>query len=769
MKRFIAMFLILSCLIPFFPIRAEETTTAENQGNPESSEGPTNTEKPGDTEEPEEPTYDSEIMISEDGKSISATYMLTPETVGTYYLFRVAPDNEDISSSAPVAQADAEDGKVSFDLEFDVSDHTNLFYGLVLAVKTDTEYTTLTKARYPDNITDFSHNDRPFFKSTSIKGLEVQYIADAQLIGVGQTVIHVKLNELISSEADKSTAFVFGSETYYIDNETLTLLDYRIKTLTDAGINVYINYILAFDENADDDLYYPNANGESDTLFAPNVSTFENAMTFAATMHFIAERYSMADAKYGFCGSYILGYEVNNTLKNHSSGIKGLHYQAKAYASYLRFADIGVRSAYSEAKIYASVSNVWNAIDNEVEGLFGAKDYLTKVASHISDVDFGIAINPYPSDLKLTEFWLDEKATDTLDTEYLTMKNLPVLQEFLNKSFMLCKGTARSVVISEFGVSGVYGEESEKSQAAAYAYAFYNASRIPTLKAFIWHRHVDHNYEIDLNYGLYSSTELTLERKDKKEIYDIFAIVDCFDSDSVNTIKSICSRLPVKSYEELIKDTKTRTRVILTIPSVLIDLDPSRYDTSVLFDFSKSMYNFYPTDNTNYIEQVTEDGVKFMRIATLRLTPFEHMGAGMTVDDRVLLSGAEYLTVRVRVNASCSNADVVLMIDGNSRGGRATLKFTSTVETGNWVTLKFPVHGLTRKDIANARVKIWTRTDTSNDEQVFIDVASIDLRYEKNIAPYIMIVIIIVCGLISSLAALIYVLTHKKRKSFHWE
>ncbi len=746
MKRFIAFLLIFACLVPFTPIYAEET------GNTE------------ETEKPEEPTYDSTIKVSEDGKSLVATYLLTPETVGTYYLFRVTPDNEDVTSSAPISQANAENGKAVFELEFDSTDHSSVLYGYVLAVKTSNEYTALTEARYINNVSAVSHNDRPFFKATSVKGLEVQYIADAQLIGVGQTVVHVKLNELISSSEETSTAFVFGDNRYLVDNEALDLLDYRIKTLSDAGINVYINYILAFDANADENLYYPEAKGESNTIFAPNVSTFENASTFAAVMHFIAERYSLSDAKYGFCGSYILGYEVNNTYENHNSGISDLSSHAKEYAAYLRFADLAVRSAYANAKVYASVSNVWNAIDNELVGVFGAKDLLTEVAERIPDVNFGIAVNPYPSDLQMTEFWLDEKATETLDTEYLTMKNLPVLHEFLNQEYMLCNGMIRSVVISEFGVSGVYGEESEKTQAAAYAYAFYNASRLPSLEAFIWHRHVDHNYEINLYYGLYSSSELTLERKDKKEIYDIFAAVDCFDSESVKVIKGICSRLPVKNYDELIKDTITRTRVILTIPSVSANLAAGRYDTSTLFDFSKSLYNFYPTDNTNYIEQMTEGKTTFMRIASLRLSPFEHMGAGINLEDIVSLSGAEYLTVRVRVNASCKNSDFVLMIDGNSRGGRATLKFSSAVTTNEWVTLKFPVHGLTRKQLSNARIKIWARTDTSNDEQIFIDVQSVKLHYEKDLTPFVLITVIVVLGLISSAAAFVYVLFNIKKK-----
>ena len=140
------------------------------------------------------------------------------------------------------------------------------------------------------------------------------------------------------------------------------------------------------------------------------------------------------------------------------------------------------------------------------------------------------------------------------------------------------------------------------------------------------------------------------------------------------------------------------------------------------------------------------------------------MGAGANIIDGISVSGAEYLTVRVRINASCSKADFVLMFDGYSRGGRATLQFTSTVTTNEWVTLKFKVHGLTRKEISDARVKIWAKTETSNDEQIFIDVSSVQLHYEKNIAPFVFITGLVILGLISSGMALLYVLKHKKRR-----
>ena len=62
MKRFIAIFLILSCLLPVISLHAEEPTGGE------------------DIVEPVEPTYDSVIEISKNKDSINLSYELFHST-----------------------------------------------------------------------------------------------------------------------------------------------------------------------------------------------------------------------------------------------------------------------------------------------------------------------------------------------------------------------------------------------------------------------------------------------------------------------------------------------------------------------------------------------------------------------------------------------------------------------------------------------------------------------------------------------------------------
>jgi hypothetical protein len=65
--------------------------------------------------------------------------------------------------------------------------------------------------------------------------------------------------------------------------------------------------------------------------------------------------------------------------------------------------------------------------------------------------------------------------------------------------------------------------EGEKLQAAAYAYAWEKIQTLPTVDAFIYHRHVDHAHEGGLRLGLWRNAPHSVaDPHSKKLIYDLF-------------------------------------------------------------------------------------------------------------------------------------------------------------------------------------------------------------------------------------------------------
>ena len=703
-------------------------------------------------------TIDS-VLISPDGTSLLVSCTVPDSSENYYYLFRTLSENENINELTPIANGINKNGRLSFSIEFNSNDHSSALYGYCLAISDgENGYLKVTNSHYIDNFSEFAHNGTTSVKSATKKGLEVQYITDAQLLGIGHTVIHVYLNELISEAKDNAHAYVYGDTTYYLDTTALTLLDYRVKTLSEAGINVYINFLLAFDTNAKTDLYYPNASGGTGTLFAPNISSPDTLNQYASAIHHIAERYS--SNQNGFCGNYIIGYEVNNQPETNSAGIKNLTEYANEYGRLLRISYLSLTSAYEDARIYASISNRFNApISESNSGSFGAKEFLDELFDNYSDVPFGIAINAYPSSLSQTDFWNDPKATDSTDTDYITMKNIGILTDHINSYNNDPFAQDRHVVVSEFGLSGVKGEQSELMQAAAYAYAYYIADNNPYIDALIWHRHVDHSSEIGLNYGIYASSEITLDASEKKLIHDVMGAVDSYSDNSKAIITELLQYLPISDYDDLVKDS-TPSRIKNTIFPIPTIYNRSSYNKTVLFDFSKNLYSFYPTDNTEYIDMIQSDNAGYMRIAAVMISSKEYVGAGASVSLSDDINNAEYLTVSIRVVSRIDKAEFALVLsDGRNLTQMSVLE--AEISTNQWITLTFPLSEIKDNDLNASSLKLWVRSESSSYEQIFIDVSDITLLSKTNNTPRIILTIVISAVVIFALASVTIIMINR--------
>ena len=701
------------------------------------------------------------VLISQDGASLSVKCTVPQHSKSNYYLFRVFPNDESITNLTPISESVQENGNVIFTVNYDANDHSLALYGYVLAISNGSNgYTKLTNAAYIDNLSDFSHNNTLYTAPNTKKGLEVQYLTDAQILGIGHTVVHVYLNDLISTNEENSIPYVYGDLKYYLNKDVIDLLDYRIKTLTEAGINVYINFLLAFDTDAYTSLYYPNAKGGNGTLFAVNISTHDSVNLYASAIHYVAERYTCGE--FGFCGRYIIGYEVNNENESNSAGIASLNDYVKEYGKLLRTSHLALSSAYSNVRLYASLSNHWTVPSAEIKSeYFGAKEFIDKLLTEYSDIPFGIAINPYPSTLTQTDFWNDPKATDSIETEYVTMKNISVLTEYINNFEISNKNIARPILISEFGVSGQADGPSEPVQAAAYAYAYYKVENDPYIEAFIWHRHVDHVSEINLNYGIFSSTDIIIDANKPKLIHEIIKAVDDLSTKSITQIKDLIQYLPIESYEELIGNFVPNRKTI-NIDPISSELNSSSIKKQILYDFSKNLYSFYPTDNAEYIDLIKDCNVGYMRIASLMTSDIEYIGAGAFLSDINNILGADYLSITLRVNSEYDISDFALVLsDGINKSN--LIMFNSSVKNNEWVTLTFPLKDLKEINFDNAALKIWIRSNNSENEQIYIDISSIDVINSVNNTASVILTIIVSAAIACTITATIILLINRYR------
>ena len=667
------------------------------------------------------------VTLSESCDSVSVSVSITEAFASAnekLYLFRLPPGNAGATDGfIPVSSVEASAGNAEFTVPFDKSDETSSLYSYLIA-ETDGNggYTPIGKPEYIDDITALSEHRREYPQFSSKKGLQVQLTADAQLIGIKHTVINVTLSDLISDDKEKSEAFIFGNKEYLIDKSALSMLDYRIRTLTDAGIHIYTDLILTFDTSAPESLYYPDAVNTSSTAYALNVSDPSYVNRAAAYINFLAARYTDDNSLYGFCGSFIVGYEVNNQKETNNAGISDRQEYMTVCATLLRTADIAARLAYSEARIYTSVSNVWHTDDDGADTI-GASDYLTFLAEKCPDVQFGVSIDPYPSLLGMTEYWDDEFAADSQSTQFLTMKNLSVFTDFLRSEKMLYNGAPRRAMIGEFGLDGRYGTDSEKKQAAGYAYAYYTALNNDLIEAFIWHRHVDHSGESGLNYGIFTASDQLLTPKHEKLIRSVIAAVDLIPEQRDSVLNRLLQFLPISTVEELTGNTAGTGRYF----SISAAENAGQVGKSeLLFDFSESTYSFHPSDNSQYLELNEEDGQKFLRARLINIAPVELMGIGCSLPDISRLSSAEYISIRVRAVSYATAVDFKLLLTGADDTGNVVIDCSSTLICNEWTELRFPI-GSTAKGLKNADMCLWIRGGSEKDSDLWLDVSSISL------------------------------------------
>ena len=719
----------------------------------------------------------------------------------TLYVFALAPyQSSSLNQLDPVSETKIS-ASPEYTISFDGKDSSELFARFVLALRGDDgKYYAVTNERYIDNISAGADSDFDYPDYVSKKGLQIQLLSDAQELGVSHTVLNIPINEYLLGQANSnSTAYVYNGKTYYIDGGKLELLDHKIKVMSEAGINIYLNFYLT-SPSADTPkellcLYYDGALESGASICAVNLSTADAFGYYAGFLRFIAARYTDKSGQHGFAGSFIIGYEANMTSATAYCGALSPEEYTDMYIRTYRVADTALRSAYANGRTYVSVSNLFNAVsapssadsdnlltDNVPPSDIGAKEFLTLFAEKVKasgDIPWRIAINPYPSDITSYTFWRDEKATDSPVSEYLTMKNLSVLSTLLNEDIFKYNGTKRSFVISEFGMPGVYGEDTEKVQAAAFVYAYYITVFNPDAEAIIWHRQVDHSGENGLNYGLWSAkTGMLLTPENKKAIYNVFKYIDTKkEGDTLEDIDALTSfalsYINAKSWPSVIPGY---TRGAAAVKTVYESISYSEeevaggYNSRKLFDFTRgNLYTFYPTDNAQYIELNTAQGDNDVSLYAKMYNVYstEYMGIGSYFSDGISLKKAGYISVRLMAEAPEDVTSVNVLLRMQSASGKTLFEGVAQIAPGKWTVLTFKINGFTGAESNISSLKLWVKPGNevsySYNENCGLWLSEVTL-HESSSGSFLITLLIILIVLAAISGILILIMTIRARR-----
>jgi hypothetical protein len=380
-----------------------------------------------------------------------------------------------------------------------------------------------------------SRYHEPYPEAFSKKGLQVELVEDALILGVKHAGLNFNLSQLIDPAGDlQNPSWEKEGRLFHFKRPYLEGMDRQVKTLSDAG--VLVNLIVLVYQSNDPEInrlmLHPNYSPEApNRLGAFNTVTEEGRRWFEATLEFIAERWSRPDRKYGRVAGYIIGNEVNSHWWWANMGKVSMEEFAEDYLRVVQLAHAAVRSQSSWGRVYISLEHHWNiryGAGTELQSFAGRPflEYFARRAKEEGDFDWHLAFHPYPENLFEPRFWKDKTATLDEDTPRITFKNIELLPVFVQKPEMLYRGEPRRIILSEQGFHTPDGSEGEVIQAAAYCYAYKKIERLDGIDAFILHRHVDHPREGGLLLGLRRMHPNEQEQRPKKKIYECFRLAD---------------------------------------------------------------------------------------------------------------------------------------------------------------------------------------------------------------------------------------------------
>lgn len=367
----------------------------------------------------------------------------------------------------------------------------------------------VSHARYADEVPAITSPEPGVL--TTKKGLGGFYMGanseDLTKLGIGSVTVNLVLNSLVSATPNTSYyQYQYGGKTYYMNRSVIQSLDQTFKYCQTN--NALVSVILLITPSGGDSKYtgfmrHPEYTSGPYTM--PNFRTIDGVEAYAATIDFLAKRYSKT--KNGRIHHWILHNEVDQGDYWTNMGSQPIQRYTDTYVKSMRLVSNIVRQYDQNASVLASFTHSWTAVS-------GSSSYTTKnmlniinlLSSAEGDFRWGLAYHPYPEDLTKPEFWKNDTHStyDIATTSYITFKNLEVISDWMLNPANKYKGTEKRVLfLSEQGTnSPSYSDRNLRLQAAGACWAWKKVARLKGIDAMQWHNWQDNRAEDGLRIGL---------------------------------------------------------------------------------------------------------------------------------------------------------------------------------------------------------------------------------------------------------------------------
>lgn len=437
--------------------------------------------------------------------------------------------------------------RISTSFTSDDSFRTMMMGKYAIAVKQGYSYEVISSSVFLNNPEITVSKDEGFkdqywgyyegYKITSKKGM--QGVADAYTedLRAQHLLLNVDMQDLVwTRPASGYVSYNYRGKTYYFSD--LVALKKTIYDLHGWGSregnaygenhtrNVTVVLLMSWKYDELSYLIHPSARNKGKApYYALNMQDENARQTFEALFCYLGEELGQMKER---VNNWTLGNEVNSCNAWNYSGSMSLADCVENYAQAFQLLNQGIKRTADSPRLFISLDHCWNTADAGYTGKAFLDEFAANMNRTAPSMQWNINYHPYSQPLKNAAFWKDgSNTTNSVNTSYISMKNIGVLTDYLSALESKYGKTANSirVIIGEIGFSAVGGNASEEQlQAAALGYGYYIAMFNKRIDAYIIRAYVDAGKEV--SEGLYFGLRRNDSAQTAKQSYQVYKNLD---------------------------------------------------------------------------------------------------------------------------------------------------------------------------------------------------------------------------------------------------
>lgn len=448
---------------------------------------------------------------------------------GTYLLAEITPWQDVTELEKYPYTQDLSGGGFTVTVDRIVPNREGIRYDKVFSkwavVKVDGDRQTLdSHARYADDVVPKKSPEAvPLRNKKGFGAGDIDlYFSDCKEMNVGSITMNVVLNDYIKGEG---SGYSYGGQNYSLG----AFKDYVDRVTRRAGkMDLVVSAIILCQTNS----IFKDPENKGGNYTMPNLTTAKAFNLYAAALEHMASTHCTPGNR---ISHWIMHNEVDFANEWTNMGDQPMMRYLDRYIKSMRICYNIARQYDQNASVLGSYTHCWAKAD----GSFAPKMMLEKTVEYSSaegDFRWGVAYHPYPQNLTKPSFWIDDtQATYSLNSKYVTFKNLEVIDAWIRQKENFYKGkTKRVLFLSEQGTnSPSYSESDLALQAAGGAWAWKKVSKLDGIDAIQWHNWADNKAEGGLRIGLRTFAEGSVSNLTPKPVWYVWKAAGTTEEDSV--------------------------------------------------------------------------------------------------------------------------------------------------------------------------------------------------------------------------------------------